>query len=330
MAEREKKTKKLQGVVHTCTYCGATEWRVSRSGNWVCTQCNQPQENSGGEEEAPPKVKGLARKSAAKKPEPRAVEGDYSDSYYTTEESQDPAPSPNELRHRSPETEEEREARSRRNRPAAPAANGPVDTSRTSSGRRAEAVRELQHRFAQIEADAAAALKLQKKEFEKTWGEVDETDLPPSQYGRYSAASTAAAPEATRPVAETAAKPRRKKGPAPAAEPERRKPRSDKPRLTPAPEGRPGPRSERGRSAQRRPRSPSRSPRREEAPPRRPKPGKGKAKGKKGKDEGYWMWSEEWGVHIWVAVKGQLKKGGKGKGSKGKAREKGKNKDTPA
>ena len=38
------------------------------------------------------------------------------------------------------------------------------------------------------------------------------------------------------------------------------------------------------------------------------------------------MWSEEWGVHIWVAVKGQLKKGGKGKGSKGKAREKGKNK----
>lgn len=35
------------------------------------------------------------------------------------------------------------------------------------------------------------------------------------------------------------------------------------------------------------------------------------------------MYSEEWGSYIWVAVKGQLKKG-KGKGSKGKAKEKGK------
>lgn len=123
MAEREKKSKELQGVAYKCAHCGAEEWRVSRSGNWVCTQCNQPvavEELSWtGEEEAEPPPKegkrmNLARKSAAKKPEPRTT--DTSDSYYTESE---PAPSPGELRHKSPESDEDRDRRSRRNRPAA-------------------------------------------------------------------------------------------------------------------------------------------------------------------------------------------------------------------
>lgn len=148
LPEREKRrTKKLRGVAYKCEHCGATEWRVSRSGNWVCTQCNQPvavEEFSwtGDEvnEDEPPPKEGrklkLAKKSAAKKPEPRTREESYS--YYTESE---PAPSPDELRHRSPESEEDRENRSRRNRPAAPAASGPVDTSRNSSRREEESRR---------------------------------------------------------------------------------------------------------------------------------------------------------------------------------------------